>query len=163
MSTALVGTLDTQAFKPVFNRLAKAKRATDVDGATMVIYFNVLKAFPLWAIEEAANELQRKHTFGFPTTDVWFQACEAEVARRLRETLVHGREWTEECAACHDSGWKENVCTAKHRCGRRFCGQLGEKHEHTFYSECPCRSANRTYQRNTQASQLGHAMAEPKA
>ncbi len=162
MSTALVPEADKKAFAQCFNRLAKAKRAKDIDAADLQIYFDKLQQFPQWAIDEAASELQQKHTFGFPTLDVWYQQCEAEIARRLRENLIHGREWKEECGQCRDSGWKEATCTHKHRCGRRFCDQLGEKHEHTFYSACVCRATNRTYQRNTQASQLGHANPEQK-
>lgn len=162
MTTAIVTQIDTQAFKVCFNKLAKAKRATDVDGATMAVYLETLKTLPMWAIEEAATELQRKPTFGFPEAGVWFEAAQAEVQRRNRESQVHRREWRDECTACHDSGWVEHLCDAAHRCGRFFCSQLGEKHEHQYYSACPCREHNSTYRRNTLASQLGHANKDSK-
>lgn len=149
-------------FVTVFNRLAKAKRAKDIDSVDMDVYLAVLGNFPLWAIEEAANELMRTPTYGFPTTDVWVQQVEAEIARRSRESLSKRREWKDECTACHDSGWVEHVCDAAHRCGRFFCSQLGEKHEHTYYSACPCREHNSTYRRNTLASQLGHGEKDGK-
>lgn len=158
---ALVG-VDKKAFAQCFNRLAKAKRAKDIDQADLQIYYSVLGKFPQWAIEEAADELMRTTTYGFPTTDVWVQATEAEIQRRLRDSLTHGRVWKEECSACHDSGWREYSCTAKARCGRRYCEQLGEKHTHPYYAVCMCRPHNRTYQRNTQASQLGHGHGERK-
>lgn len=164
MTTSLVPHIDTQAFKVCFNRLAKAKRATDVDGATMAIYLETLKVLPMWAIEEAATELARKPTFGFPEAGVWFQAAQEEVARRMREEQVYrSREWKDECRDCKDSGWREHHCTHTERCGRRFCDQLGEKHAHTYYSACPCREHNSTYRRNTLASQLGHGNKESKA
>lgn len=163
MTTAIVTSIDTNAFKACFNRLAKAKRATDVDGATMAIYLDTLKTLPMWAIEEAAQELQRKPTFGFPEAGVWFQAAQEEVQRRAREQVYQPREWKDECRDCRDSGWREYHCTAKARCGRMFCAQLGEKHEHTYYSACPCREHNSTYRRNTQASQLGHGNKDSKA
>lgn len=153
---------DRKSFAQCFNRLAKAKRAKDLDQADMQIYYDTLKAFPLWAIEEAARELQMKPTYGFPPTDVWVQQAEAEVQRRLRETLVHGRTWVHDCETCRDSGWREYICQFRQRCGRHFCDQLGEKHTHTYYGVCPCRSHNPTYQRHTRASQLGHGKAEPK-
>lgn len=148
--------VEKQAFAQCFNRLAKAKRAKDIDAADLQIYYEALKALPLWAIEEAANELQRTTTYGFPTTDVWYQQADAEVQRRLRETLAHGREWKEVCQGCHDSGWKEYECRHLHRCGRPYCDRMGEKHAHSYFSACPCREHNPTYQRNTKASQLGH-------
>lgn len=164
MTTALtpVG-VDKKAFAQCFNRLAKAKRAKDIDQADMQIYYQVLEKFPLWAIEEAAFELMKTPTFGFPTTDVWVKQVEAEVQRRLRETLTHGREWKEECTTCHDSGWREHLCTHRTRCGRHYCQQLGEKHEHTYYSACLCREHNSTYRRQTLASQLGHGNKEKKS
>lgn len=162
MTTALVQAPEKLAFAQCFNRLAKAKRAKDIDAADLQVYFDTLKAFPLWAIEEAAAELQKKPSYGFPTTDVWFQQCEAEVQRRLRETLIHGREWKDECRTCHDTGWTERTCTQQHRCGRKFCGQLGEKHEHSYYSACVCRATNSTYRRNTLSSQLGHTNVNQK-
>src|SRR5687767_4734654 len=106
MTTAIIPQIDTQAFKVCFNKLAKAKRATDIDGATMLIYLDTLKSLPMWAIEEAAAELQRTPTFGFPEAGVWFQAGQAEVHRRQRENLSSTvREWKDECRSCHDSGW----------------------------------------------------------
>jgi hypothetical protein len=165
MTTALVSVVaDKKAFSVCFNRLAKAKRAKDIDSADMAIYYSVLSSSPLWAIEEAALELMRTPTFGFPTTDVWVQHIQAEVARRQRELLSRRqREWKDECTLCHDSGWLERFCTQAKRCGRRFCGQLGEKHEHEYYEVCGCREHNSTYRRNTLASQLGHGNKDKKA
>lgn len=165
MTTAIVPAVaDKKAFAQCFNRLAKAKRAKDIDAADMQIYYTVLSSYPLWAIEEAAFELMRTPTFGFPTTDVWVKQIQAEIARRQREMLSHRqREWKDECLTCKDSGWREHHCTQQTRCGRKFCAQLGEKHEHTYYSACPCREHNSTYRRNTLASQLGHGNKENKA
>jgi hypothetical protein len=146
---------DKTAFAQCFNRLAKAKRAKDIDTADMQIYYSVLGKFPQWAIEEAADELMRTATYGFPTTDVWVKQVEAEIQRRLRETLSHGREWKDECMTCHDSGWQEFHCTMGTRCARGSCASLGEKHKHPYNAPCPCRPNNHTYQRNTRASQLG--------
>lgn len=162
MTTAIVQPADRVLFLQCFNRLAKSKRAKDIDAADMQIYFDTLSPLPMWAIEEAANELQRTPTFGFPDAATWFQAAEKEIQRRLRESLIHGREWKEECTTCRDSGWQEFHCTQQKRCGRRFCNQLGEKHEHTYYGACPCREHNYTYRRNTQASQLGRGDAKEK-
>lgn len=163
MTTALVPTADLTAFKVCFNKLAKGLRASDVDGATMVIYLEALRPLPMWAIEEAASELSRKPGYGFPTTAVWYAAAQAEVERRKREQLVAPREWKSECRQCRDSGWTELLCTHTNRCGRRFCQQLGEKHEHTYYAACLCRETNSTYRRNTQASQLGHGNKDGKS
>lgn len=154
--------LDKTAFAQCFNRLAKAKRAKDIDQADMQIYYGVLGRYPQWAVEEASNDLMRTPTYGFPTTDVWVKAVEAEIQRRQRETVYQPREWKDECNSCRDSGWVEHQCTQAARCGRRFCSQLGEKHEHSYFSVCPCREHNSTYRRNTLASQLGHAKAETK-
>lgn len=148
---------DKKAFAQCFNRLAKAKRAKDIDAADMQIYYAVLSGYPLWAIEEAALELMKTATYGFPTTDVWVTAIQAEVARRQRELLTRRQTaWKDECTTCRDSGWVEHHCTPQVRCGRRFCAEMGEKHEHEYYSPCACREHNSTYRRNTLASQLGH-------
>lgn len=155
MTTTLVPPPDKIAFAQCFNRLAKAKRAKDIDAADLQIYFDTLRAFPLWAIEAAALALQRLPTFGFPTTDVWVTAADAEVQRRLRDTLTRGRAWQIECEACGDSGWTEDHCTAVARCGRPFCARLGETHAHTYYAICLCRPHNRTYQRQTAANRMG--------
>jgi hypothetical protein len=154
---------DKKLFAQCFNRLAKAKRAKDIDAADMQIYYAVLSTYPLWAIEEASLELMRISTYGFPTTDVWVKQIQAEIARRNRENLSHRqREWKDECTVCKDAGWREHTCTWQERCGRKFCDQLGEKHEHQYYSACPCREHNSTYRRNTLASQLGHGNHEVK-
>jgi hypothetical protein len=163
VTTAIIPAVaDKTAFAQCFNRLAKAKRAKDVDAADMQIYYQVLGKFPLWAIEEAAFELMKTPTYGFPTTDVWVQQVEAEIQQRLRQTLTHGREWKNECSTCRDSGWQEFHCTPQKRCGRPYCVQLGEKHEHPYYAPCGCRAYNHTYRRLTLASQLGHGNAEKK-
>lgn len=159
---ALVPSADKKAFAQCFNRLAKAKRAKDIDAADLQIYFDTLKALPLWAVEEAANELQRTPTFGFPDAATWYQAADAEVKRRQRESLHQQRQWRDECHTCQDTGWKEHQCTNDTRCGRHFCTQMGEKHAHSYYSACPCREHNSTYRRNTLASQLGHGNKEAK-
>lgn len=164
MTTAIVpATADKKAFAQCFNRLAKAKRAKDIDTADMQIYYTVLGTYPLWAIEEAALELMKTPTFGFPTTDVWVKQIQAEIQRRDRDTVARAREWKDECKTCHDSGWIEHLCAAQHRCGRRFCAEMGEKHEHTYYAACLCREHNSTYRRNTLASQLGRGTKEKKA
>lgn len=159
---ATVG-IDKGAFALCFAKLAKAKRLKGVDSSDLKLYESVLAKFPQWAIEQAVDALMCTATFGFPTTDVWVQHCEQAVQRRLRDTLVLGREWKEECTSCHDSGWREYHCTQRLRCGRRFCDQLGEAHEHTYYSACACRAHNSTYRRQTLASQLGHGNAESKS
>lgn len=154
---------DKKAFAQCFNRLAKAKRAKDLDAADMQIYYSVLGSYPLWAIEEAALELMKTATYGFPTTDVWVTQIQAEIQRRDREQLSRRQtEWKDECTTCKDSGWREYHCTAQKRCGRRFCAELGEKHEHDYYVPCGCRPDNRTYRRNTLASQLGHGNKDAK-
>lgn len=163
MTTALTTALDSELFKACFNRLAKALRANDIDGATKAVYYEALKVLPTWAVEEAANELSRKGGSFFPTSAVWFTAAEAEVKRRQRESLHQQRQWKSECKVCDDTGWKAHECNHLTRCGRHFCTQMGEKYQHTYYSACPCREHNSTYRRNTLASQLGHGNKEAKS
>ncbi len=153
---------DRKTFAQCFNRLAKAKRAKDIDTADLEIYYGVLGRYPLWAIEEAALELMKKPTYGFPTTDVWVQEVQAEIARRDRQNLTKQRAWKDECPTCGDSGWKEYVCTQEARCGRQMCAESSDKHTHTYYVACPCREHNGTYRRRTLASQLGHVTGKSK-
>jgi hypothetical protein len=161
MTTTLASVeADKKAFAQIFNRLAKGKRARDIDVSDLQIYYNVLSPYPIWATEAAADELLRTSTFGFPSTDAWLQEVQAQIQRRLRQTLAGGREWNDECPTCRDTGWRDHLCNAQSRCGRRSCARSDATYEHPYHSACSCREHNRTYQRNTRASQLGHGSGD---
>lgn len=156
MTLELAQTTDRKpAFAQCFNRLAKALRATDIDGATVQIYFDALADLPLWALEIGAVELSRRGGSFFPTTAVWHEAARHAVEHRLREALAGGRVWREECMTCHDTGWRESACTAADRCGRLWCDKHGEAYTHDYYTACVCRATNRTYQRMTASGRRG--------
>ncbi len=160
MSTALVPPADKVAFMQTFNVMAKRLRASDIDAADLQTYFSALCHLPMWALEQGADALalERGRRF-FPTTAEWHDKAQDAIERRLREVAQGEREWKLYCDVCQDSGWKPHACTAKTRCGRRFCDRMGETYEHEYMSPCPCREHNPSYQRDVAATRAKAAQA----
>lgn len=148
MTLSLVSRTSTDAeFVPVFNRLVVALREpADDSGATLEIYWDVLKDLPLAAIEAGAMALMRERGRRFfPTTAEWRQAAETAQMQLLREAVKPARDaaWQHDCTACEDTGWQYHDCDERQPCGRNF------KHAaHRYVSICPCRPTNRTWARH---------------
>jgi hypothetical protein len=137
-------------FLKVFNRLAVALRAQDVDAAMQRVYYEALQDLPPETVKAGAEALAKEPgRKWFPTTGEWRQAAEVALTAQLRQAIPAARRdpWTHECDPCEDTGWVLDL-TCPGSQGTVTCGRVKPHAAHTYTQPCLCRPTNRTYQRH---------------
>lgn len=121
---------DKPAFDIAFNLLAKCGMIHDDDTATKLSYFATLSDLPLWAVELAGAQLQRRPVKFF-TCAVWYNtAAQLLQEQRRRDAASTPRHLTASvhCDRCRDTGMRESETDP----GR--------------VTHCECRETNPNYQ-----------------
>jgi hypothetical protein len=126
---------DKPAFGQAFARLAAAHREKDIDGITLHVYFEGLKAREIEMVVAAAERLM--HAAWFPKLGDWHREAVKVETERIAEQRKYLRERPSLCAACGDSGWVEDTSApvAEVKMARR--NPSSGKHEEIALKESP--------------------------
>lgn len=98
---------DKPAFTQAFSRLAVAFREKAPDAVQLRVYFDVLKAFDVELVVDAAARLMRQEWF--PKVGEWARVARQIELERIEEQKARLRQAAKYaaplCAACDDTGW----------------------------------------------------------
>ena len=138
-----------EEFSPVFGKLAMALQWHSADEAVARTYHEVLAAFDVAPVAEAARHLCQEADRRFPPTSAeWHGRARLAALSQPLLALPHREDpWRVDCPRCDDTCWEPLACDGSTQVVVS-CGRKTPHAAHGYVVRCRCWPDNPTWRRH---------------